>query len=223
VSHAGLVPLLELAERTGLSQLLTEHVRFVDERVKSGAANATPKLTSIVAGMAAGADSISEGLRGAGQSAAVAPRHHDAVPKRLGGETHRLTVPRTGEWTPMPFPQNVFTLDVYPTPSSPRHAVSLGMTVNYMLSITYSYADDYGVGTHTVTHRPAASPSDTTSTRSCRDSRAQSLRRTDTVVASGPFRHRRGRRRGGGVPRSLPNLRQAPRSAPRSTTLASRR
>ena len=36
VSHAGLVPLLELAERTGLSRLLAEHVRFVDERVKSG-------------------------------------------------------------------------------------------------------------------------------------------------------------------------------------------
>ena len=60
VSHAGLVPLLELAEQTGLSQLLDEHVRFVDERVKSGAANPTPKLTSIIAGMAAGADSIDD-------------------------------------------------------------------------------------------------------------------------------------------------------------------
>jgi hypothetical protein len=60
VSHAGLVPLLELAERAGLSRLLDEHVRFVDERVKSGAANSTPKLTSIIAGMAAGADSIDD-------------------------------------------------------------------------------------------------------------------------------------------------------------------
>jgi Transposase DDE domain group 1 len=60
VSHAGLVPLLELAEQAGLSQLLDEHVRFVDERVKSGAANPTPKLTSIIAGMAAGADSIDD-------------------------------------------------------------------------------------------------------------------------------------------------------------------
>jgi hypothetical protein len=60
VSHAGLVPLLELAERAGLSRLLDEHVRFADERVKSGAANATPKLTSIIAGMAAGADSIDD-------------------------------------------------------------------------------------------------------------------------------------------------------------------
>src|SRR5215218_3015774 len=60
VSQAGLVPLLELAEQAGLSQLLDEHVRFTDERVKSGAANPTPKLTSIIAGMAAGADSIDD-------------------------------------------------------------------------------------------------------------------------------------------------------------------
>jgi Transposase DDE domain group 1 len=60
VSHAGLVPLLELAEQAGLSRLLDEHVRFVCERVKSGAANSTAKLTSIIAGMAAGADSIDD-------------------------------------------------------------------------------------------------------------------------------------------------------------------
>jgi hypothetical protein len=60
VSHAGLVPLLELAEQAGLSRLLDECVRFTSERVKSGAANSTAKLTSIVAGMAAGADSIDD-------------------------------------------------------------------------------------------------------------------------------------------------------------------
>jgi hypothetical protein len=60
VSHAGLVPVMELAEQAGLSQLLDEHVRFACERVKSGAANATPKLASIIAGMAAGADSIAD-------------------------------------------------------------------------------------------------------------------------------------------------------------------
>jgi hypothetical protein len=60
VSHAGLVPLMELAEQAGLSALLDEHVRFTSERVKSGAANPTPKLTSIIAGMAAGADSIDD-------------------------------------------------------------------------------------------------------------------------------------------------------------------
>ena len=33
VSHAGLVPLLELAERTGPSQLLDDHLRFACERI----------------------------------------------------------------------------------------------------------------------------------------------------------------------------------------------
>jgi hypothetical protein len=60
VSHAGLVPLMALAEQSGLSRLLDEHVRFTSERVKSGAANPTPKLASIIAGMAAGADSIDD-------------------------------------------------------------------------------------------------------------------------------------------------------------------
>ena len=60
VSHAGLVPLMELAEQAGLSALFDAHVRFTCERVKSGAANATGKLTSVIAGMAAGADSIED-------------------------------------------------------------------------------------------------------------------------------------------------------------------
>ena len=60
VSHAGLVPLLELAEQAQLSRLLDEHVRFTSERITSGAANPTPKLISIIAGMAAGADSIDD-------------------------------------------------------------------------------------------------------------------------------------------------------------------
>ena len=60
VSHAGLVPVLQVAEQAGLSQLLDEHVRFVDERVKSGTADPTPNLISIIAAMAAGADSIDD-------------------------------------------------------------------------------------------------------------------------------------------------------------------
>jgi hypothetical protein len=49
-----------LAEQAGLSELLDERVGFVNERIKSGAANPVPKLTSIIAGMAAGADSIDD-------------------------------------------------------------------------------------------------------------------------------------------------------------------
>src|SRR3954452_15738148 len=51
---------MDLAEQTGLSELLTEHVVFRCERIRSGAANPAPKLASIIAGMAAGADSIDD-------------------------------------------------------------------------------------------------------------------------------------------------------------------
>src|SRR5512146_1263601 len=60
ISAAGLIPVMELAEQAGLSDLLDKHVHFGCERVKAGAANPTPKLTSIIAGMAAGADSIDD-------------------------------------------------------------------------------------------------------------------------------------------------------------------
>jgi hypothetical protein len=60
ISCAGLVPVMELAGRAGLHDLLDEHFRFGCERVRSGAANATAKLTAIVAGMVAGADSIDD-------------------------------------------------------------------------------------------------------------------------------------------------------------------
>jgi hypothetical protein len=60
VSCAGLVPVVELAAQTGLPDLLEQHVVFRCERIRSGAANPTPKLSSIIAGMAAGADSIDD-------------------------------------------------------------------------------------------------------------------------------------------------------------------
>lgn len=60
VSCAGLVPVMELAEQTGLSDLLDEHVVFRSERIRSGAANPTPKLTSVIAGLLTGADSIDD-------------------------------------------------------------------------------------------------------------------------------------------------------------------
>lgn len=60
VSCAGLVPVLGLAEQTGLSDLLDEHVHFTSELVRSGAANPTPKLTSVIGGLVAGADSIGD-------------------------------------------------------------------------------------------------------------------------------------------------------------------
>ena len=60
VSHAGLVPVMALAERAGLSELIDSRVRFRTTRVKSAGVNPAGKITSIVAGMAAGADCIDD-------------------------------------------------------------------------------------------------------------------------------------------------------------------
>jgi Transposase DDE domain group 1 len=60
VSFAGLAPVMGLAERAGLSELISERVRFKTSKVKSAAANPAGKITSVVAGMAVGADSIDD-------------------------------------------------------------------------------------------------------------------------------------------------------------------
>jgi hypothetical protein len=60
VSCAGLVPVMRLAAQTGLSRLLSEKVHITAPRIKSGAANPAPKLTTVIAGMVAGADCIDD-------------------------------------------------------------------------------------------------------------------------------------------------------------------
>ena len=60
VSAAGLVPIMELAEQTGLSRLIGEHVDMPSTRVASRAVNPAGKLTTIIAGMMCGADSIDD-------------------------------------------------------------------------------------------------------------------------------------------------------------------
>jgi Transposase DDE domain group 1 len=60
VSFAGLVPVMALAERAGLSGLISSKVAITETRVASAAVNPAGKLTSIIAGMAAGADSIDD-------------------------------------------------------------------------------------------------------------------------------------------------------------------
>jgi hypothetical protein len=60
VSCAGLVPLMGLAEQTQLADLIAEKVSFKASKVASAGANPAGKLTSIIAGMAAGADCIDD-------------------------------------------------------------------------------------------------------------------------------------------------------------------
>ncbi|MFD4764437.1 IS1380 family transposase [Streptomyces sp. NPDC058439] len=59
VAHAGLVPVMRLAERCGLSGLVTRKVKLSGTTNGAGA-SADVKVSSIVAGMAAGADSIDD-------------------------------------------------------------------------------------------------------------------------------------------------------------------
>ncbi len=56
VSCAGLAPVLALAERAGLAELVGQHLTLAGE----GGANAAVKVTSLVAGMLAGADCIDD-------------------------------------------------------------------------------------------------------------------------------------------------------------------
>ena len=62
VSCAGLAPVMALAEQAGLSELIADRVRLtsVTPRVASAGVNPAGKLTSIIAGMAAGADGIDD-------------------------------------------------------------------------------------------------------------------------------------------------------------------
>ncbi len=59
IADAGLVPVVALAEKIGLPGLVTDRVKIVGA-ANSGGANAGAKVMSLLAGMVAGADSISD-------------------------------------------------------------------------------------------------------------------------------------------------------------------
>jgi hypothetical protein len=93
VSCAGLVPVLELAQRTRLPEIIAAKVSITTPRIRFGAANPVPKLISVIAGMCAGADSIDEdeclGRRRGGPTTRPAPvaiipsaGHQAAVPTK---------------------------------------------------------------------------------------------------------------------------------------------
>jgi hypothetical protein len=71
VSHAGLVPVMALAQRAGLGELVAGHVRPAGEC----GVNAHLKVPALVAGMAAGADSIDD----------MDVLRHGAMPALFGG------------------------------------------------------------------------------------------------------------------------------------------
>jgi len=71
VSHAGLVPVMALAQRAGLGGLAAEHVRIA----RACGVNAPAKIACLAAGMAAGADSIDD----------MGLLRHGAMPALFGG------------------------------------------------------------------------------------------------------------------------------------------
>jgi hypothetical protein len=71
VSHAGLVPVMALAQRAGLDDLAGEHVRIA----RPCGVNAPVKIACLTAGMAAGADSIED----------MDLLRHGAMPALFGG------------------------------------------------------------------------------------------------------------------------------------------
>jgi hypothetical protein len=70
----GLVPVLRFAERAGLHAAAQQRVQL-PASAGSAAANPGPKITSIVAGMVAGADSIDD----------LGVVRHGALPRLFGG------------------------------------------------------------------------------------------------------------------------------------------
>ncbi|WP_093705264.1 IS1380 family transposase, partial [Streptomyces sp. MnatMP-M27] len=74
VAYAGLVPVMRLAERCGLARLVADMVKLGGAKNSAGAA-ADAKVTSIVAGMVAGADSIND----------LDVLRHGAMPTLFGG------------------------------------------------------------------------------------------------------------------------------------------
>ncbi|WP_224281738.1 IS1380 family transposase [Streptomyces sp. LS1784] len=74
VACAGLVPVMRLAERCGLARLVADKVKLGRAKNSAGAA-ADAKVTSIVAGMVAGADSIDD----------LDVLRHGAMPTLFGG------------------------------------------------------------------------------------------------------------------------------------------
>ncbi|MFG2586432.1 IS1380 family transposase, partial [Streptomyces solisilvae] len=74
VADAGLVPLVRLAARGRLSELVRESVR-IEGAGNSGGANPAAKVTSLVAAMCTGADSIEDADR----------LRHGAMPQLFDG------------------------------------------------------------------------------------------------------------------------------------------
>ncbi len=88
---------------------------------------------------------------GVGQSRNIAMTL-SRYPRERAGDTRTLSVPRDGQWTPVPPELGVFALPVFRAPASPRHATAVGLTIDSSLPIRHGFADGYGRGSHETVH-----------------------------------------------------------------------
>ena len=97
IASAGLVPLVALAQQAGLTSLADERLSVPTDK----GANAGLKITSLVAGMIAGADSIDDMalLRHGGMGKVF---HRPYAPSTLGQFLRTFTFGHAGSWTRSP-------------------------------------------------------------------------------------------------------------------------
>lgn len=68
------------------------------------------------------------------------------------GLTRYVSVSQNGAWTAVPAALGTFGLDVYPTPSSQRHATGLSMSIDHILPIQGTLSNAYSSGHHIAVH-----------------------------------------------------------------------
>ena len=94
-------PVMGLAERAGRSELIDERVRLTSSRVASAGVNPAGKLTAIIAGMSAGAESIDDldVIRSGGMGRLFGGVYAPATLGQLLREfTHSHTQPTRDNW-----------------------------------------------------------------------------------------------------------------------------
>jgi hypothetical protein len=104
VSCAGMAPVMALAERTGLSDLLAQIVHIAAPRIRSGSANPAPKLATLITGQilvrgdsAYGTRGVVAACRRAGAQFSLVLVKNTAVQKAIDAVTE-------DGWTPVRYP-----------------------------------------------------------------------------------------------------------------------
>jgi hypothetical protein len=146
VSCAGLAPVMALAEQAGLSALLAERVKLGTRWVASAGVNPAGKVTSIIAGMAAGADCVDDlGVVGSGGmrqqfGGVYAPATLGSVLRAFTYGTQMVMallphVNRSGRVPSLPHEEGTRAWLLPEPDQSPAGRVVAGVTVGWFLAV----------------------------------------------------------------------------------------